>query len=84
VPPLWRSGAALDVVHEHLAPGGALYVFNQAPGWKRALDARDFGEQVVAALVRHGFSAGEPRVEELVSGPVTCVVARPAGRASAG
>ena len=79
---LWRFGAALKVVREHLAPGGALYVFNQAPGWKRAVDARGFGEEVGAALGDRGFSAGEPLAEELDTGPVVCVVATP--RASAG
>jgi SAM-dependent methyltransferase len=74
---LWRSGAVLDVVRSCLAPGGALYVFNQAPGWKRAADARGFGEEVAAALTGHGFSAEEPLAEELSSGPVVCVVATP-------
>jgi SAM-dependent methyltransferase len=83
VAPLWRSSAALDVVRSCLAPSGALYVFNQAPGWRRALDARDFGERVTAALARHGFAAAEPLVEELDTGPVTCVVAA-TSRASAG
>jgi SAM-dependent methyltransferase len=78
VAPMWRSAAALGVLREHLAPGGALYVFNQAPGWKRAADARGFGEEVVAALGAHGFAAGEPLAEELDTGPVVCVVARAA------
>jgi SAM-dependent methyltransferase len=75
---LWRSHGALAVVREHLAPGGALYVFNQAPGWKRASDARGFGEQVAAALGERGFAAEEPLVEQLHAAPVMCVVARPA------
>jgi SAM-dependent methyltransferase len=77
VAPLWRSGAALDVVRSCLAPNGALYVFNQAPGWKRAADAREFGGEMAAALGDHGFSAEEPLAEELDTGPVVCVVATP-------
>jgi SAM-dependent methyltransferase len=79
VAPMWRSAAALDVLREHIAPGGAVYVFNQAPGWKRAHDARGFGEEVAAALGERGFAAEAPLVEELGTGPVVCVVARPAG-----
>jgi SAM-dependent methyltransferase len=75
---LWRSDEALAVVREHLAPGGALYVFSQAPGWKRAADARGPVEQVAAALRGRGFSVDEPIVEELGSAPALCVVARPA------
>jgi SAM-dependent methyltransferase len=77
VAPLWRSGAALDVVREYLAPGGALYVFNQAPGWTRAADARGFGQEVAAALGGFGFAAEEPLAAQLDTGPVMCVVARP-------
>jgi hypothetical protein len=61
---------------DHLAPGGALYVFSQAPGWKRASDARGPAEQVAAELRERGFSVGEPLVEELESAPAICVVAR--------
>jgi SAM-dependent methyltransferase len=74
---LWGSAAALGVVREHLAPGGALYVFNQAPGWRRAADARGFGEEMAAALAGHGFVADEPLAAEVGGGPVVCVVATP-------
>jgi SAM-dependent methyltransferase len=73
---LWRSRAAVAVVRDHLAPGGALYVFSQAPGWKRAADARGPAEQVAAELREHGFSVDAPLVEELGSAPAVCVVAR--------
>ena len=73
---LWRSDEALAVVREHLVPGGALFVINQAPGWKAATDARVFAEQVGAALRERGFSVEEPGFGELGSGPVMCVVAR--------
>jgi SAM-dependent methyltransferase len=74
---LWRSDEALAVVRECLEPAGALYVFNQAPGWSDAADARAFGREVAAALRERGFSAGEPLVGELEPAPAMCVVARP-------
>jgi ubiquinone/menaquinone biosynthesis C-methylase UbiE len=76
---LWRSKEALSVVRRHLAPGGALYVIDQAPGWRHAADARASAEQAAAALRKRGFEAGEPLLGELEAAPVMCVVARPAG-----
>jgi SAM-dependent methyltransferase len=73
---LWRSDEALAVVRRHLAPGGGLFVINQAPGWRAADDARASAEQVGEALRERGFAVGEPLVEELQSAPVVCVVAR--------
>jgi SAM-dependent methyltransferase len=75
---LWRSAGALGVVRRHLAPNGALYVVNQAPGWKVSADARAFAEEVAKALRTRGFEAGEPVVGELEAAPVLCVVAHPA------
>ncbi len=74
---LWRSAAALAVVRRHLAPGGAVYVINQAPGWREASDARGFAGEVSSALSERGFSVDEPLLASLESGPVMCVVARP-------
>jgi SAM-dependent methyltransferase len=76
---LWRSARALSAVRRVLAPGGALYVFNQGPGWRRGSEARAFGVEVAAELGSRGFAAEDPLVEELSGGPVVCVVAR-AGR----
>jgi hypothetical protein len=56
-----------------------LYIFNQAPGWRGAADARAFGEQVAGSLRDRGFSVGEPLVDELETAPVMCVVARLGG-----
>jgi hypothetical protein len=75
---LWRAVEALEVVRRHLAPGGALYVINQAPGWRTAADARASAEQVVATLRTRGFDVDEPLLGELEAAPVMCVVARPA------
>ncbi len=73
---LWRSDEALAVVRRHLAPGGGLFVIDQAPGWRAADDARASAEQVAEALRERGFAVGEPLIEELRSAPVACVVAR--------
>jgi SAM-dependent methyltransferase len=75
---LWRSAEALEVVRRHLAPGGALYVISQAPGWRREADARASAEQVAGTLRTRGFDADEPLVAQLEAAPVMCVVARPA------
>ena len=75
---LWRSGEALEAVRRHLAPGGALYVINQAPGWRSAAEARGSAGEVAATLRKRGFEVDEPLVGELTDAPVMCVVARPA------
>jgi hypothetical protein len=66
-------------VRAHLAPGGALYVINQAPGWRAPADAEPFAASVAAALAAHGFEAGPPRFAE--AEPVVCVVAQPSAPA---
>jgi 2-polyprenyl-3-methyl-5-hydroxy-6-metoxy-1,4-benzoquinol methylase len=71
---LWRSQAALAVVRAHLAPGGALFVISQEPGWRTAADARPFAEEVAAALRARGFTVDAPRFADAV--PLVCVVAR--------
>ena len=76
---LWRSEEALAVVREHLDPAGALYVFNQGPGWSQAGDALAFGEKVAGSLRARGFSVEEPLVGERETAPVVCLVARPSG-----
>jgi ubiquinone/menaquinone biosynthesis C-methylase UbiE len=73
---LWRSDEAVAVVRRHLAPGGGLFVINQAPGWRAPEDARGSAEQMAESLRGRGFAVGEPIVEQLESAPVVCVVAR--------
>jgi SAM-dependent methyltransferase len=77
---LWKSDHAVAVVKRHLAPGGALYVIDQAPGWRRAADARATADEVAAALGERGFAVDEPLVEELEAAPILCVVARAPSR----
>jgi SAM-dependent methyltransferase len=74
---LWRSDEAPDVVRRHLAPGGALYVIDQAPGWREASDARAYAGRVAGALSARGFTVHEPVIGELDTAPVLCVIARP-------
>jgi SAM-dependent methyltransferase len=71
----WRKPAqALGVVRELLAPGGALYLVNQTPGWTQQ-SALGFGDRLGGVLREHGF-----RVEDVALGPASavCVEARPA------
>jgi SAM-dependent methyltransferase len=51
-------GRPLEVVRERLAPGGRLYLFSQAPGWKRPRHAERFGAELAATLGRAGFRRG--------------------------
>jgi len=73
---LWRSPAALAAVRNALAPGGALYVFNQLPGWTGPADGRGFVAEVAAVLRREGFSVDEPLFSEAERSPVMCVLGR--------
>jgi ubiquinone/menaquinone biosynthesis C-methylase UbiE len=71
----WRKPAeALPIVRSVLAPGGALYLFNQTPGWTPTT-ARAFGDRLSGVLREHDFSA-----EDVAVGPasVVCVKAQPA------
>jgi ubiquinone/menaquinone biosynthesis C-methylase UbiE len=71
----WRKPAeALPIVARALARGGALYLFNQTPGWTPAA-ARAFGDRVGAVLQEHDFSAEDVAVGP---GPMVGVRARPA------
>ena len=73
---LWRSQEAIALVRAHLAPAGALYIFNQLPGRRTLADARAFAEPVAAALGAHGLSVEAPRFAALEPSPVVCVIAR--------
>jgi SAM-dependent methyltransferase len=73
---LWRSQAAIAIVRAHLAPAGALYIFNQLPGRRTPADARAFAEPVAAALGAQGLSVEAPRFADLEPSPVVCVIAR--------
>jgi SAM-dependent methyltransferase len=73
---LHRSGQALDVVRDRLAPGGALYLFSGAPGWRRLADARRAGEELREALEGAAFTVSDVLAEDLSGSFVSAVVAR--------
>ena len=73
---LWRSREAIAVVRAHLAPAGALYIFNQLPGRRTLADSRAFAEPVAAALGEQGLLVEAPRFADLEPSPVVCVIAR--------
>ena len=75
----WRSPAqALGKVARVLAPGGALYLANQAPGWAGPADTRPFTDALAVTLGEHGFAVDDVVVAGLRPA-AACVVARPAG-----
>ena len=73
---LHQPGRALEVVRERLLPGGRLYVFSQAPGWKAREAADGFGAELGAALEDAGFVTERRVVEDFETGPAAAVVAR--------
>jgi ubiquinone/menaquinone biosynthesis C-methylase UbiE len=73
----WREPAkALPVVRRLLAPTGALYLFNQTPGWT-AQAAREFADRLGELLRGNEFSVEDVRVGDLSPAPVVFVKARP-------
>jgi SAM-dependent methyltransferase len=74
---LHGPGPALEVVRERLVPGGRLYLFSQAPGWRNENDAAGFADELAGALAPAGFQALERLVESLNGGVVAAVVASP-------
>jgi len=74
----WRQAErTLGVVRAHLAPGGALYLFSQSPGWSSPEAARSFAAGVAGVLHEHGFAVEDVRVGDLRP-PAVAVIARPA------
>ena len=53
---LERPGPALDTVRARLVPGGRLYLFSQAPGWRSEAPAREFADALAATLGGAGFA----------------------------
>jgi cyclopropane fatty-acyl-phospholipid synthase-like methyltransferase len=71
---LHRPGAALDVVRARLVPGGRLYLFSQAPGWKTVADAAAFAATLAADLGGAGFEPVETLAAELGTGVAAAVI----------
>jgi len=74
---LHKPGEALDTVRRRLAPGGRLYLFGQAPGWKASEQAEGFGAEFSSVLEGAGFEIEETLVKYLGTGLAAAVVARP-------
>ena len=70
---LHRPGKALEIVRSRLAPGGSLCLFRQAPGWKDAREAEEFGAKLGEVLEDAGLALKDVRVGP---GPSAGVVAR--------
>jgi cyclopropane fatty-acyl-phospholipid synthase-like methyltransferase len=62
----------LEVIRDHLAPGGRLYLVYQP---LVAREAAETVEKLSAVLDNHGFVVGEALVQNLSSGRALCVVA---------
>jgi SAM-dependent methyltransferase len=73
VAPFWLTpNKALEVVGEHLAPGGAVYVFWDA----RRQTAADLGERLSERLLQGGFVIDRVLVKKLKPVPAVCVIGR--------
>jgi len=73
VAPFWlEPKEALDVVREHLAPNGAVYVFWDARRQTRS----DLGERLSQRLLQGGFAIDRVLVKKLKPVPAVCVIGR--------
>ena len=73
---LHKPGEALDIVRRRLAPGGRLYLFSQAPGWKASEQAEGFGAELGGVLEEAGFEVEDRLVQDLGAGLAVAVIAR--------
>lgn len=72
----WRKPEQwLAITRALLAPGGRLFLFNQAPGWRSAADAKEFGYGLARVLEPHGLAVEDVLAGELEP-PAACVIAR--------
>jgi ubiquinone/menaquinone biosynthesis C-methylase UbiE len=76
---LHRPGTAIEVVRERVVPGGAVYLFSQAPSWKRRADAEQLGAELEPVLDGAGFAETRSLVAELDRGFAAAVIARRVG-----
>ena len=73
---LHARGEALDIVRRRLAPGGRLYLFSQAPGWKKSPQAEGFGAALAGVLEEASFKVEETLVKDFGTGFAAAVIAR--------
>jgi ubiquinone/menaquinone biosynthesis C-methylase UbiE len=76
---LHKPGHALDAVRGRLVPGGRLYLFSQAPGWKSAGVAKGFASDLARILEDAGFEPIRRLVNDPGSGFAAAIVARTPG-----
>jgi SAM-dependent methyltransferase len=73
VAPFWLAPKeALEVIREHLAPGGAVYVFWDA----RRQAASELGERLSERLLLGGFAIDQVLFKKLKPVPAVCVIGR--------
>jgi ubiquinone/menaquinone biosynthesis C-methylase UbiE len=73
---LHRPGPALHAVQRRLVPGGRLYLFSQAPGWKSADAAQAFAADLAGTLEEAGLEPMRRLVNDPGSGFAAAVIAR--------
>jgi hypothetical protein len=73
---LHKPGKALDVVRRRLVPGGRLYLFSQAPGWRSPEQAKEFGGELSGVLDAAGFAPERVLAGEVGTAIAAGVVAR--------
>ena len=74
----WRRPAEmLGRTAAILGRGGALYLFNQLPGWGRKGSAEAFARELAEILSGGGWDVGEPVIAGLGNAPAICLIARP-------
>jgi SAM-dependent methyltransferase len=73
VAPFWlEPKEALEVVREHLAPSGAVYIFWDA----RRQTGSDLGERLSERLLQGGFAIDRVLFKKLKPVPAVCVIGR--------
>jgi SAM-dependent methyltransferase len=72
-----RPDELLGHTRRTLRPGGALYLFNQLPGWRHAGSAQEFGAQIAGALAAHGFAARSTVAADIGGAAAVAVVLEP-------
>jgi SAM-dependent methyltransferase len=73
---LHEPGKGLEIVRSRLTPGGCIYLFSQAPGWKHPRDAERFGSELGGTLERARFTVEDVLVEAKGKQILAGVVAR--------
>jgi SAM-dependent methyltransferase len=73
---LHEPGPALEAVRGRLVPGGRLYLFSQAPGWRSADAADAFAADLVRTLADAGLEPMRRLVNDPGSGFAAAIIAR--------